>query len=309
MSIMIFSQRKDVSPWVNALKEKRPDVPVRVHPDAGEKEDVTFALAWNHPLGAFQEFPNLKCISSMGAGADHILKDPAIPADVTITRIKDNNLTRDMGTFVLSLVLNHLRGLATYKDKQQAHTWKPKRYTRPEEVTVGIMGIGELGGHVAQLMRQLGCKACGWASSGKTMEGVQVFAGPTEFSAFLAQTNILVCLLPLTPDTANILNKHTLSQLPKGAFLINVARGEHLVEEDLLELLETGHLSGASLDVFRQEPLPAEHPFWSHPRISITPHIASITDPGSVVDQVLENYDRLQAAQPLQNIVSRTRGY
>ncbi|MHA6248217.1 2-hydroxyacid dehydrogenase [Pontibacter sp. CAU 1760] len=309
MSIMIFSQRKDVSPWVNALKEKRPDVPVRVYPDGEENEGVTFALAWNHPLGAFQEFPNLKCISSMGAGADHILKDPTIPADVTITRIKDINLTRDMGAFVLSLVLNHLRGLAAYKDKQQANIWKPRRYTRPEEVTVGIMGMGELGGHVARLMRQLGCKVCGWATSRKAIEGMQVFAGPTELSAFLAQTDILVCLLPLTPDTANILNKDTLSQLPKGAFLINVARGEHLVEEDLLELLETGHLSGASLDVFRQEPLPAGHPFWSHPRISITPHIASITDPGSVVEQVLENYDRLQAGQPLQNIVSRTKGY
>ncbi|OKL38829.1 2-hydroxyacid dehydrogenase [Pontibacter flavimaris] len=309
MSITIVSQGRDVSPWVKALKKKRPDLELYVFPDDQPREEITFALSWGHPLGMFREYPNLKCISSLGAGVDHILKDPDIPEQVQIARIKDENLTSDMANFTMALVLNHLRDLHHYKAAEETQTWKPLRYKRNAEVTVGVMGIGTLGSEVARRLSSIGLRVTGWASSAKQLEGVGVYAGQGEFDAFLATADILICLLPLTPDTTDILNKETFLKLPKGAFLINVARGEHLVEEDLLEMLETGHLSGASLDVFREEPLPESHPFWAHPRINVTPHIASVTNPESAVDQILENYDRIQNGQQPLNLVSRAKGY
>lgn len=306
---MIFSQRKDVRPWVKALQKHRPDLDVRVYPDQKEYNEVTFALAWNHTLGAFRAFPNLKCIASMGAGADHVLKDPELPEGVVVTRIVDENLTQDMATFTLALVLNYIRGLSGYKAKQEGQVWRPASYKRANDVSVGVMGLGVLGTQVANTLRQNGFKVNGWATTQKPLEGVKTYAGEAELNDFLAQSEVLICLLPLTRETANILNKDTFAALPKGAFVINVARGEHLVEEDLLYMLDNGHLSGASLDVFRKEPLPATHPFWSHPRINITPHIASMTDPDAVVPQILENYDRLAQGEDLLHVVSQQKGY
>ncbi|MCJ8163404.1 glyoxylate/hydroxypyruvate reductase A [Pontibacter sp. E15-1] len=309
MSIMIFSQRKDVRPWLKALQDARPDLDVRVYPDKRDNSEVTFALAWNHPMGAFRDFPNIKCIASMGAGADHVLKDPELPQDAVVTRIVDENLTHDMGTFTLALALSHLRGLTGYKVHERSHVWWPQRYKRPADVTVGVMGLGVLGAHVAQTLRLNGFTVNGWATAARPLDGVRTFAGAEALPDFLAQADILICLLPLTPSTANILNKETFAKLPQGAYVINVARGEHLVDEDLVEMLDNGHLAGASLDVFRQEPLPAAHPFWSHPRIDITPHIASTTEPASVVGQILANYDRLQRNEALHHVVSRQKGY
>ncbi|WP_266204910.1 2-hydroxyacid dehydrogenase [Pontibacter kalidii] len=309
MSISIFSQGRDLNPWVKALKAERPELDVRIYPDDQPREDVTFALAWNHPLGAFTEYPNLKCISSLGAGVDHILKDPAIPEPVQITRIKDENLTSDMANFTMALVLNHLRDLHQYKAAEHERNWEPLRYRRNEEVTVGVMGIGTLGTEVARRLSSIGFRVTGWANSPKQLGSIKVYAGAAELDAFLATANVLICLLPLTPETANILNKETFQKLPQNAYVINVARGEHLVDEDLLEMIEAGHLAGASLDVFREEPLPKNHPFWAHPRIHVTPHIASVTNPESAVGQILENYDRLRNGEPLLNLVSRIKGY
>ncbi|MHC2993329.1 dehydrogenase [Pontibacter sp. HJ8] len=309
MSILIINQGRYLGHWVTALTERRPGLDVRVYPDAGSPDEIEFALAWNHPLGAFKEFPNLKCIASTGAGVDHILRDPELPAQVQVTRIVDDNLTQDMATFVVAQVLNHMRDLHGYKAAQNTSSWKQKRYLRTQDVTIGVMGMGVLGSHTALQLSQLGFKVLGWSRSAKLLEGIGAYAGPEELDAFLSSSNILICLLPLTKETANILNKQTFEKLPQDAFVINVARGEHLVEEDLIEMLDKGHLSGASLDVFRTEPLPEEHPFWSHPKINVTPHIASVTDPASAVSQVLENYDRLRNGEDLLNLVSRTKGY
>lgn len=309
MSITIFSQGRNTGRWVDALRERRPGLDVRTYPETGPADEVEFALAWNHPHGVFKNYPNLKCIASTGAGVDHILRDPELPAGVQITRIVDENLTQDMATFVTALVLNHVRGLDRYREAQRNHTWKQHTYLRTKDVVIGIMGLGELGSHAAQQLSSLGFKVHGWARSPKLMEGIGVFAGPEEFEAFLASSQILICLLPLTKQTANILNRDTFSKLPKGAYIINVARGEHLVDEDLLDMIDSGHLSGASLDVFREEPLPEEHPFWDHPAIHITPHIASITNPSSAVSQILENYDRMRHGEELINVVSQTKGY
>ncbi len=309
MSIVIITAGKETNGWEKALKAKRPELEVLVHPDAAAKDKVEFALTWGHPLGVFKEYPNIKCIASMGAGVDHILRDPELPASATITKLEDPNLTRDMGLFVVALVLNHLRNLTVHKLNQQQHNWSRKRYLTTENTTIGIMGMGTLGAHVAAELTKLGFTVNGWARTAKQLADVKVYKGEKELDSFLAKSDILICLLPLTPQTENILNEQTLSKLPKNAFVINVARGKHLVDEDLIALLDSGHLAGASLDVFREEPLPKDHPFWSHPKINITPHIASVTDPASAVTQILDNYDRLQKGEPLKNIVSPELGY
>lgn len=309
MSVTIITQGKDLTPWVKALKEKRPALDVRIYPDDTNREDVEFALAWNHPIGAFKHYPNLKCISSMGAGVDHILKDPDLPKAAIITRITDPNLAKDMAEFTTALVMNHVRGLSSYKVAEQRQAWEPGKYLRVEDVTVGVMGVGVLGASVASRLKELGFKVVGWARSAKQLDNIEVHVGQDALDAFLATSDILICLLPLTKETANILNRNTFMKLPKGAFIINVARGEHLVEQDLMEMIDAGHLSGASLDVFREEPLPGHHPFWQHPRINVTPHIASITNPATAVSQILENYDRLKNNEPFIGTVSLTKGY
>jgi glyoxylate/hydroxypyruvate reductase len=309
MSIVIITQGKDVSEWISALKEQRPDLNVQLHPDVKNKNEIEFVLAWGHPIGSFKEYPNLKVISSMGAGVDHILRDPELPKSVTITKLEDPHLTRDMGIFVVALVLNHLTNLTAYKLNEQQQLWNRTGYLTTDNVTVGVMGVGALGAHVAAQLVKLGFSVNGWSRTSKDISQVQMFTGEKGMEPFLASSDILICLLPLTSETENILNKDTFEKLPENAFVINVARGHHLVDADLIEMIDNGHLSGASLDVFREEPLPAEHPFWNHPKINVTPHTASVTDPASAVLQVLENYDLLQNRKPLKNIVSPELGY
>ena len=242
----------------------------------------------------------------MGAGVDHITGDPAISRDITVTRIVDEQLTVDMSAFVLALIMSYLKNISYHHCN---NTWEPKKYLRIEDAHVGSMGLGTLGGGLAEVLLKNDFKISGWSNSEKQMNGVSAFHGKDQLPEFLETVNILVCLLPLTPETEGILNKDLFKKLPKGAYVINVARGEHLVEEDLLEMVQQCHLSGASLDVFRKEPLPQDHPFWKEPKIMITPHIASITDPRKVVPQVAENYRRLQKGEDLKNVVPREKGY
>lgn len=245
------------------------------YPEDHNKEEVEYAISWKHPRGIYKNYPNLKVIASMGAGVDHITSDPEIPEGVTITRIIDHQLSLDMSAFVLALVMNHLRDLSLHHSQM---SWQPKNYLRIEDQHIGVMGVGVLGSAVIKTLTNVGFTVSGWATQPKPEAEIPVF-GQEQLDAFLAQTNILICLLPLTPQTENILNKELFQKLPQGAYIINVARGQHLVEHDLLEMVDSGHLSGASLDVFRKEPLPEEHPFWNNPRIRISPHIASVTDP------------------------------
>jgi glyoxylate/hydroxypyruvate reductase len=309
MSIVIITEGKDVSQWMKALKERRPDLDVHIHPEVRNKDEIEFALTWRHPVGAFKEYPNLKCIASMGAGVDHILRDPNLPENTVITKLEDENLTSDMGAFVVAVVMNHVRGLSAYKILEANQNWNKQPYLTIADTTIGIMGMGILGSYAAEQLHKLGFKVNGWARSEKDIKNIHVYVGEQGLDNFLLKSDILICLLPLTEDTENILNKEVLKKLPKNAFVINVARGQHLVEQDLIEMIDSGHLSGASLDVFREEPLPADHPFWGHPKINITPHIASVTDPASAVSQILDNYDKLRKNEPLKNIVSTELGY
>ncbi len=306
MSLLIISPGKDPQVWKKALQEHDPSFKIEVFPEVKKPEAVKFALSWEHPPGIFREYPNLKLIASMGAGIDHIMRDPQLPKHVDITRVVDEKLSEDMSLFVLALVLDRLRDISYH---HSSGTWSKRLYQRPEDVTIGIMGLGVLGLATAQRLVNNGFRVRGWAKTQKEVKDVETFFGEEQLDAFLEETNLLICLLPLTPETENILNKDLFKKLPKGAYLINVARGRHLVDEDLLEMLENGHLSGASLDVFREEPLPEDHFFRSNDRIRITPHNASITSPASVVPQIVENYRRMLNNLPLKYKVSRQKGY
>jgi glyoxylate/hydroxypyruvate reductase A len=245
----------------------------------------------------------------MGAGVDNILSDPDLPAGVPITRIVDVSMARSMSEYVVMSVLNYCRNTRFFKDRETEEVWQPIISRLAEKETIGILGLGQLGLDAARKLMALGFKVAGWRRSDLLLEGISTFCGRDQFAAFLAESRILINMLPLTPETENILNRDTFGHLPQGAYLINVARGEHLVEADLLAAIASGQLSGACLDVFRTEPLPEKHPFWKQPAITVTPHIASLTNPAAVIPQIMENYRRVKVGQAVLNRVDCNRGY
>ncbi|TVQ18340.1 MAG: glyoxylate/hydroxypyruvate reductase A [Bacteroidetes bacterium] len=309
MSLVIFSNVHKIQPWIDALKDAGPDVEVISYEQIQDREKVQFALAWNHPKGIFKNYPNLKCISSMGAGVDHIMNDPDIPGQTKIVRIIDPLLSQDLAEFALSLIMSHMRGLGKYFHLQNKKVWKKSMYKRIADLKVGIMGTGAIGNHVALFLQSCGFSVAGWGKNPGKHTEYRRFHGYDQLDEFLCNINILICLLPLTPETEGILDKHTLQKLPQGAYVINLGRGLHIIDQDLIEMIDKGHLAGAGLDVFEHEPLPAEHPFWSHPGIQITPHVASLTTPASVAPQIIENYRRAVNDQDLLNLVNRDQGY
>ncbi|NEQ46115.1 MAG: glyoxylate/hydroxypyruvate reductase A [Leptolyngbya sp. SIOISBB] len=309
MTLLIIAPDRDLSPWTIALQACEPELAVKIWPQVPVKEDVTFALCWRQPADIWQQLPNLRCISSLGAGVDHLLQDPSLPADIPIVRLVDPFLAQSMFEYICAATMGILRDFDVYQTQQSATCWHPQNLSLSHHCTVGIMGLGQLGAYTAQRLAQMGFKVVGWARSQKQIEGIETYAGHAELVDFLKRSNILVCLLPLTEQTRNILDRSLLAKLPHQAYLINVARGEHLVDTDLLTAIDAGQLRGACLDVFRQEPLPSDHPFWLHPQIRVTPHCSSITNPVSVAPQIVENYRRSQTGQPLLNQVSRSRGY
>lgn len=309
MTLLIICKDRDLRPWVDSLKKLDPKLDVRVYPNEGNISDIEFILCWKHPHGILKKYPNLKCISSLGAGVDSLLNDPDLPLNIPIVRIVDPELAMAMSEFVIGIVLNYIRALTHYTKEQDQKSWKPRSFKIAKNISIGIMGLGVLGQDLGTKLYQLGFNVNGWAVSPKNIEGIKVYNGDKELEAFLSTSEILICLLPLTDKTSGILNKSNLKKLPDGAYLINVARGEHVVDDDLIEMIDKEKLSGACLDVFRTEPLPEDHPFWTHPNIMITPHIASLTNPKSVAPQIIENYRRVKSGQTLLNQVSIESGY
>ncbi len=298
--------RKNIPSLLRVLD---PNLDVRSYPDLGEKKDIDFIIAWRPPLGIMKDFPNLKCIASLGAGVDHLLVDTDLPENIPIARIVDPAMSKDIALYVVATVLFYLKRLDLWAENQKLVKWIQEPPYNFLDYTVGIMGLGFLGKHAAETLHNLGIKVSSWSQSKKELPGISQYVGNCELNAFLSQSNVLVCMLPLTPETKNILCMKHFSVLPKGAFLINLARGGHLVEADLLRALDTGQLSGAYLDVFSEEPLPLGHPFWTHPKIRITPHIASVTNLNTALPQILENYNRALVNLPLLNLVDRKKGY
>lgn len=309
MSIVIIRQDNKIEAWKTALEESAKDIQFFSFLEPHPKEDIKVAFVWKHPVGILKDYPNLKYIASFGAGVDFLLDDDTISTDLPITRVVDPILASDMSEFVLASILEYLKNLTHYKKDQLETVWKPQTYRRITDVKVGIMGMGALGSDLAKTLTNVGFEVVGFANSSKKESSIKVYCGHKERNSFLRESNILVCLLPLTPQTEGILNSDLFSQLPKGAYIINVARGGHLNDQDLLDSIDRGQLSGASLDVFHEEPLRENHPFWTHEKINITPHIASVSDITSVIPQLLENYDRFKRDLPLNNLVLRQKGY
>ncbi|MGO4921455.1 2-hydroxyacid dehydrogenase [Maribacter spongiicola] len=309
MAIVVIRQDKKIELWKNALQKANSAINVYSYIEDHPKDEITMAVIWKHPKGSLAGYPNLKCIASAGAGVDYIFEDETRPKNIPITRIVDPFLASDMSEHVLAVILAHLKNLNAYKLDQVANSWAPKDYLRIKDVTVGILGLGELGALTATDLTTFGFKVQGWSRSKKNIEGVKTFTGGNEQQEFLKTTDVLVCLLPLTPATEGILNKELMSQLPKNAFVINVARGGHLVDADLIELLDAEHLSGACLDVYHTEPLPKSYPFWNHKKVHMTPHYASVSDTNSVIPQLIENYYKIGSGEKLQNLVDADKGY
>lgn len=307
MAILIVDQRRDLTPWIDAFKQLYPEVDLRIWPDVGDADNIDFALSWYHPEGIFKAFKNLKTISSMGAGVDHLFADKTIAEDIAFVRIIDNKLADCMSQYLLAAVSTITQKFITYFHHQNQTKWHTETPAKP--LNVGIMGLGQLGTHAAQHLTAAGFKVSGWSRTPHQLAKINCYAGKQGLTSFLQKTQILICLLPLTIETHHILNLQLFSRLPEGAHLINVARGDHLQEQDLLTALETGQLKSAVLDVFSTEPLPAEHPFWQHADIFITPHISSVSDPISVIPQIIENYQRSQQNKSLIHQVDRRLGY
>ncbi|SEF64715.1 2-hydroxyacid dehydrogenase [Algoriphagus boritolerans] len=306
MSLAIISPGRDPKVWIDALTFHQPDIDIQVYPNIDRPQDVEMALLWQHPPGYLSTLPNLKLISSLGAGVDHILRDSAVPESMPIVRIVDEKLTWSMTNYVIMGVLNFHRQITRYQADQKRKVWD---MSNPEiQVNVGVMGVGALGGDVLDKLNYMGFPVFGYGFTEKKDFPYPYFS-KNELPEFLKEINVLVCLLPLTPATENILNSDFFKKCKPGTYLINVARGKHLVEEDLIPALEEGFLSGALLDVYRTEPLPENHPFWEQERIQITPHIASVTNPQAASPQIIENFSRLKANQPLLNLVDRHKGY
>lgn len=308
MALLFYSLDDDPAAWRREILRRLPDLDFRIWPDIGDPADIDVALVWRPPPGLLRSLPNLRAILSLAAGVDAMLADASLP-DLPLCRMVDRSLTVTMSEFVLLQVLKYHRGLDLYARAQRRARWELHLPPPAAETTVGVMGLGVLGEDAAGTLVRHGFTVRGWSRTRKTIEGVRSFAGDDDLGPFLAETAILVCLLPLTDATRGILNAALFARLPRGARLINVARGGHLVEPDLIDALDRGHLAHASLDVFGEEPLPADHPFWRHPAIDITPHAASYSLPESAADGVAENIRRLRAGEPLLDVVDRGRGY
>lgn len=309
MSIAIIVTDRDVSFLQQKIKGHLPKgIEVWAYPDIPDYTKIEMAVLWKHPAGILKKLPQLKLVSSLGAGVEHILSDADLP-DVPITRIVDDNLTQSMRNYVLMVVLNIQKQFQFYQKNQQRGQWK-----KPEQIEIplkiGVLGLGALGGAIAQTLANLGFDVLGYSQSPKKIKGVLCF-NATDFSLpeFVSRTNVLICLLPRTSATEGILNYPLFQQFPKSSFLINVARGAHLVETDLLRAVEDGHIATAYLDVFQQEPLPPNHPFWSNPKIVVTPHIASITNQENAAEIIADNYQRLQSGSALLYVVNKEKGY
>ena len=260
MSLAIIYPRRDVSDWVTALLAQDQELEIEIWPEIHAPEQVEFVLCWNQPAGVLRQFPNLRGISSLGAGVNHLLNDKSCPVNIPLARLVDPDLKQSMAEYVMLGVLLHFRRFADYHRQQGLAKWLVQKIPHLSTIRVGIMGYGEIGYYVAHKLADFGFKVHCWRRNRHHGDKLTVYTGEDELGEFLKRTEILVCLLPLTVETENILNLQTFRQLPQQAYLINAARGAHLVEADLLAALESGQLCGALLDVFRDEPLPSASP-------------------------------------------------
>ena len=308
MAILFKCDNSNQEPWLAALRQHLPDFDLRIYPEIGAVEDIDYAFVHAPPTGLLKSLPNLKAVFSLWAGVEHITRDPELPK-VPIVHMAERGMATSMAEYVAAQVLRFARRLDDYRDQQLSGRWQPLPHVLPWHRRIGILGLGHLGQAAASALLALGYDVAGWSRSPKSIAGVTSFSGADGLSAMLARSNILVCLLPLTASTMGVLNRELFAKLPRGAFLVNCARGGHLVEGDLLSALADGQLAAAALDVFSEEPLPDDHPFWRHPKIFITPHSSAPTIPETAVESVAANIRGFEAGRPLKHVVDLAQGY
>lgn len=309
MSIAFVSSEVSPDKWLPALRKALPDERFEAWPQIEDLDAVTVALVAAPPPGVLVQFPNLKLIQSLWMGVDGLLSDASLPRHVPIARLIDPGMVAAMSETVLARVLDWHRHHYRYRAQQAAAEWKPLPQRMASDRTVGILGLGTLGEHAAARLVGLGFNVIGWSRRRKSVEQIECFSGEDGLQAMLARTDALVCLLPLTDGTRGILNIGTLERMPPGGCLINVARGGHLVVEDLIAALDTGQLAHAYLDVFEPEPLPGDSPLWRHPQVTLTPHIAALTEPRTALAKVVGNLRRLANGEAPEALVDPAAGY
>ena len=309
MSVLLASTVGAAERWISSLQEALPQEEFRTDPNASDLSDVDVALFAHKEPGLYARLPNLRLIIALQAGVDSLLSDPELPKDIPITRAGRPQGDQMIAEYVLLHVLRHHRNMPFFLANQRAAIWDKPDVLDASERRVGFLGLGIIAMPCATLVRDVGFQVAAWTRNPKSVPGIENFHGADGLEPFLARCDIVVNVLPLTAETENIMSARTLAMLPKDAAVINIGRGQHMVDDDLIASLDAGHLAAATLDVYRQEPLPTNHPFWTHPAITLMPHTARKSRPEHVAPQVAENIRRLRAGEPLLQQVDRSAGY
>lgn len=309
MGILVNIHPSMGAPIVEALRAAAPDIPVWAHRDEAPAEAVEAMLAWSLKPGVLPAFPHLKLLCAPSAGVDKLLAVPDLPPDLPVVRTVDPQQHVEIAQYVVGATLRHTREFERFASQQQRGEWLRRPVRASAHCRVGILGLGEVGRFVACAMQAIGYPVAGWSRSSKALPGLTSYSGAQGLQQLLECSDILVCALPLTPETRDLLDHRTLALLPRGAYVINVGRGEQVVEDDLRALLDTGHLAGAALDVLREEPPSPDHLLWRHPQVFGTPHIAAQASAQTIALQCLENLRRVRAGQPVLHRVDLAKGY
>jgi len=309
MAILYCSNWGAPDAWHAAFRAEDPSLEFRVWPESGPVEEIDYVLAWHHQPGTLRDYPRLKAIFSLGAGVEKLLRDKNLPTGVPIVRMVDQALTTCMTEYVVLHVLRYHRRMPELEALQRHAEWVELESPPAWQRRVGILGLGVLGRDAAAKLTLLGFDVAGWSNGPKQIPKVKSFTGEDGLAEILARSEIVVCLLPLTSATTGILNAHRFAQMPQGSFVINAARGGHVVEGDLLSALDSGQVGHATLDVVSEEPLPPTHPFWRHPKVTLTPHNASLTWPPTAAKHIVANIRHHEAGQPMSPLVDLAREY
>ncbi|HEU4850713.1 MAG TPA: glyoxylate/hydroxypyruvate reductase A [Telluria sp.] len=309
MRILLHRADGNTAPWVADFAQALPEAEVVVWREGEAIEACDYAVLWSPPEALVPELHRVKAIFLTGAGVDGIMKfDERLP-DVPIIRLADAGMAIQMAEYVTHAVLGYYRRMPEYEAQAKRGEWKQLPQYRKEDFTVGVLGTGVLGMRVVDALRHFGFPVRGWSRSPKNIDGVESFTGTGSLDEFLSGSRVLVNMLPLTAETHSMLDHERLSKLPRGAYLVNVARGAHIVENDLLGLVQSGHIAGATLDVFVTEPLAPDHPFWTEPRVTVTPHVSALTLRRESIEQIAGKMRALARQEPVADVVDRTRGY
>ena len=306
MKITFCCTDTKAEPWLQGLAAALPGADITVWQPGAPQAD--YAVVWAPPQQFMDEQPGLKALFNIGAGVDALLK-LRLPPQALVVRLDDAGMAVQMAEYVCHAVIRHFREFDAYEADMAAGRWGYRKPRLRGDFPIGVMGLGVLGERVAKALAQFDFPVNGWSRSPKAIDGVRGFAGAAQFNDFLAASRVLVNLLPLTPETVDVIHRDTLARLQPGAYVINVARGAHLVEDDLLAAIDSGHVAGATLDVFRTEPLPAGHAFWNHPRITITPHTSARTLREESIAQIARKMAALERGEPVAGVVDAARGY